>query len=200
MNWPRALKDYRRRHGLTQSALAEVLDVDPTTVSRWERGRDEPALGIQRRLRSLVVPRATDVEAALKRLIDTSDAIAVLFDSKYRLLYSSASHRALLRLDAAELYGRPFQEFQSQAHVALLESVGGPIGWFRNGVVSMEGTLLRKAFEGARNPLPSAQRGMAWTIRDGLDEPLVLGITRQIPLAEYRPNDFVFTTLDDHPI
>ena len=109
MDWPQALKDYRRRHGLTQAALAEILNVDPTTVSRWERGRDQPALSIHRRLRSLVVPLTSDVERALRALIDASDAIAVLFDDKYRLLHSSPKHRLLLRLDAAELYGRPFQ-------------------------------------------------------------------------------------------
>src|SRR4026208_1290598 len=100
MDWPQALRGYRRRDALTQGALAEILNVDATTVSRWERGRDQPALGIQRRLRSLVLPRVSDVERARRLLIDTSDAIAVLFDHEYRLLHSSPRHRALLRLDA----------------------------------------------------------------------------------------------------
>jgi transcriptional regulator with XRE-family HTH domain len=199
VHWPQALKEYRRRRGLTQSALAEVLDVDPTTISRWERGRDRPALGIQRRLKSLVLSPPRNVEAALKMLIDTSDTIAVLFDSRYRLLHSSPKHRGLLRLDTSELYGRPFQSFQSESQAAVLECVGGPNGWFRNGVIKMEGTLLRKAFERARNPSASAQRCTAWTIRDGVDEPLVLGISREIPMTEYKPNDFLFSTLDDPP-
>ena len=177
--------------------LAEVLGVDPTTTSRWERGRDKPGLAIQRRLKSIVVPRTTDVEAALKRLIDTSASIAVLFDSRYRLLHSSPAHRALLRLDANELYGKPFQKIQSESHVELLRRVGGPTGWFRNGVVSMQVALLRKAFERARNPKPSAQAGMAVTIRDGLDDPLVLAITKPIPIGDYKPNECTFTTLDD---
>jgi transcriptional regulator with XRE-family HTH domain len=198
MNWPNLLKQYRRRHRLTQSNLAEMLNVDPSTVSRWERGRDEPALGIQRRLRSFVIPRAMRVEDVLKRLIDTSDAIAVLFDRQYRLVYSSRRHRALLRLDATDLYGRPFQDLQSESHVDLLRPVGGPVGWFQNGVVSMEVTLLRKAFENACNPRPFAQRGTAWTIRDGLEDPLVLAITSPISVARYRPNEIcTFSTLDD---
>ena len=111
MDWPQALRDYRRRNGLTQAALAEVLNIDPTTVSRWERGRDKPALGILRRLRSLVMPRASDVVRALRVLIDTSDAIVVLCDRSYRLLYSSQKHRQLLQLGASELYGESFQRF-----------------------------------------------------------------------------------------
>lgn len=196
MDWPRALKDYRQRHCLTQAGLAGILQVDPTTVSRWERGRDKRSIGIIKRLRSLIMPRTSDVETALRHLIDTSDAIAVLFDNKYRLLHSSPKHRMLLRLDASELYGTPFHKLQSASHAALLDAVGGPRGWFSNGVVKMEGTLLRKPFERAQNPRPSAQRGVAWTIRDGLEAPLVIGITHEIPVAEYRP-EHIFTTLDD---
>jgi len=196
VDWPQALKDYRRRHALTQAALAEILNVDATTVSRWERDRDQPALGIQRRLRSLVMPGASDVERALRILIDSSDAIAVLFDSNYRLLHSSPKHRELLRLDASDLYGRPFERIQSQSQAALLAAIGGPRGWFRNGVIKSEGTLLRRPYERARNIHASAQRGGAWTIRDGVETPLVLGITREIPLDAYQPH-FAFTTLDD---
>lgn len=197
MDWIKPLKDYRRRHGLTQAALAEVLNVDPTTVSRWERGRDQPALGILRRLRSLVMPTTSDVERGLRALIDTSDVIAVLYDSKYRLLYSSSKHRNLLALDASELYGRPFHKLQSQAQAALLDSIGGASGWFKKGIVEMDCTLLRQAFERARNPTAYAQRGTAWTIRDGVEAPLILGITREIPIAEYQPTAPMIATLDD---
>src|SRR5262245_13918242 len=196
MDWPQALKTYRRRHGLTQASLAELLNVDPTTVSRWERGRDQPALGIRRRLQSLVVPRASDVERALRLLIDTSDGIAVLFDARYRLLHSSPKHRALLRLDASELYGKSFHQFHSETQAALVDEVGGPRGWWRNGIVKTEYTLLRKPFEKAHNPRPSAQKGTAWSIRDGVESPLVLGITHEIPVADYRPFH-ALTTLDD---
>ena len=33
-----ALKRIRRRMGLSQAALAELLAVSPNTVARWERG------------------------------------------------------------------------------------------------------------------------------------------------------------------
>ena len=196
MDWPRALRDYRRCHGLTQAALAEILNVDPTTVSRWERGRDQPALGIQRRLRSLVLPRTSEVEHALRLLIDTSDVIAVLYDSNYRILHSSRKHRELLRLDASDLYGVSFRKFESQSQAALMDSIGGPRGWLRNGVATIDFTLVRHAFERASNPHPYAQRGAAWTIRDGVEAPLVLGITHEIPMSAYKPQ-FIFRTLDD---
>lgn len=40
--WPGALRELRRRHALSQEAMAERLDVDRTTISRWEAGRNRP--------------------------------------------------------------------------------------------------------------------------------------------------------------
>jgi transcriptional regulator with XRE-family HTH domain len=196
MDWPQALKSYRLRHALTQAALAEILNVDPTTVSRWERGRDRPALGIQRRLRSLLIPPASGLERILKDLIDASGTIAVLYDAKYRVVCSSRRHRELLRLDASELYGQPFQKFEPQAQATFMQSVGGIRGWLRNGIASVDCTLIRHPFEKARNPEAFAQRASAWTIREGLESPLILGISREMPLSAYQPH-FAFTTLDD---
>jgi transcriptional regulator with XRE-family HTH domain len=36
------VKEWRLRHGLTQRRLAVLLDVEPVTVSRWERGERQP--------------------------------------------------------------------------------------------------------------------------------------------------------------
>lgn len=52
-DWPDLIKSLRRKRGMSQTDLSEILGVDPTTVSRWERGRDKPSLAIQRQLRSL---------------------------------------------------------------------------------------------------------------------------------------------------
>jgi len=197
MDWSNALRDYRRRHGLTQAALAEILDVDPTTVSRWERGRDRPALGIASRLTSLIVPRTRDVERALKLLIDTTDAIAALFDDKYRLLYSSAMHRRLLGVDASALYGRSFVRYRSHAEIRMSEAWGGYKGWFRNGIDRIEYSLVRHAYERTPSPRAYAHKGMAWTIREGVEGAMVLSVTHEMPLAEYKGQRPIVWTLDD---
>jgi transcriptional regulator with XRE-family HTH domain len=36
------LRNYRTQARITQQELAEALDVDPTTISRWENGRRNP--------------------------------------------------------------------------------------------------------------------------------------------------------------
>lgn len=52
-DWGDLVKRYRLRHGLTQGRMATVIGVSQRTVSRWERGEDNPSLDLQRRLRDL---------------------------------------------------------------------------------------------------------------------------------------------------
>ena len=51
--WTRLLRRFRAREGLTQADVASRLGVDQTTVSRWERGLDEPGIRLRRQLRDL---------------------------------------------------------------------------------------------------------------------------------------------------
>jgi transcriptional regulator with XRE-family HTH domain len=48
--WASALKELRQRNGLSQEDLAAKVDVDRTTVSRWETGRNRPQPQQLRRL------------------------------------------------------------------------------------------------------------------------------------------------------
>ncbi len=54
MDWPSAIGKFRRRAGLKQKALAELLDCDQTAISHWERGVDKPSLAFQGRLAALI--------------------------------------------------------------------------------------------------------------------------------------------------
>jgi DNA-binding XRE family transcriptional regulator len=56
-SWGSIIKRFRIDACLTQTALADLLHVDHTTISRRERGRDKPELGMQRRLRALIEPQ-----------------------------------------------------------------------------------------------------------------------------------------------
>ena len=51
--WPDLVRAVRARRGLSQAALAETLGVDQTSVSRWERGLDEPRMRARRKLLDL---------------------------------------------------------------------------------------------------------------------------------------------------
>ncbi|MGB0683890.1 MAG: helix-turn-helix domain-containing protein [Magnetovibrionaceae bacterium] len=52
--WPVLIRSYRQQQGLKQDALAYFLQVDQTTISRWERGVDTPSIAMQKRLRDLM--------------------------------------------------------------------------------------------------------------------------------------------------
>ena len=51
--WNSVIRDCRLRLGLSQARIAVLLGVSQRTVSRWERGEDNPSLAQQRRLREL---------------------------------------------------------------------------------------------------------------------------------------------------
>jgi transcriptional regulator with XRE-family HTH domain len=52
-DWARLVRRYRLRHGLTQARLGAAFGVSQRTISRWERGEDQPSLQQQKRLRDL---------------------------------------------------------------------------------------------------------------------------------------------------
>jgi transcriptional regulator with XRE-family HTH domain len=72
-SWGTLVKRFRNDTGLTQAALAEILSIDPTTISRWERGRERPNLALQRRLRALIEPDALN----LRLLMDLMSAFVL---------------------------------------------------------------------------------------------------------------------------
>jgi transcriptional regulator with XRE-family HTH domain len=51
--WNSIIRSCRVRHGLSQARIAARLGVSQRTISRWERGEDNPSLAQQHRLREL---------------------------------------------------------------------------------------------------------------------------------------------------
>ncbi|MBI1804137.1 MAG: helix-turn-helix transcriptional regulator [Ignavibacteriae bacterium] len=47
------IKLYRRSRGLSMKKLAKKLGIDPTTLTRWERGRSVPSSRLRDRLNDL---------------------------------------------------------------------------------------------------------------------------------------------------
>jgi transcriptional regulator with XRE-family HTH domain len=52
-NWGSFVRRYRVRHGLSQIHMAHLMGVAQRTISRWERGEDNPSVAQQKRLRDL---------------------------------------------------------------------------------------------------------------------------------------------------
>lgn len=54
-NWPSLISAYRLRSGLSQQSFAEKMGVTPSTVSRWESGKQVPNMSARALLRPDVV-------------------------------------------------------------------------------------------------------------------------------------------------
>lgn len=87
------LRRTRRAMGVKQLALAQIMNVDQATVSRWEAGRQAPHPDLQRQaLQALVSARTED--AALKRLVESSVAPVHLIDDATHICLAYSSARA----------------------------------------------------------------------------------------------------------
>jgi transcriptional regulator with XRE-family HTH domain len=53
-SWAERLLAYRKARGLTQKHLARKLEIDPSTLARWERGEREPKGRFRRMVAELI--------------------------------------------------------------------------------------------------------------------------------------------------
>lgn len=94
------IRQLRKRLGITQRQLAERLDVDQGTVSRWERGIDGPRPRRAAALRDLLV-KDEDQRALARALAvvrhDLMSAPASFLDSRMRVAELSPSGSEFLR-------------------------------------------------------------------------------------------------------
>ncbi len=91
MDWPSAIKKFRRRAGLKQQALADMLDCDQTAISHWERGENRPSLAFQRRLLELIaLDQRAMQDLRLFTAVERSPGIQALLDDDLRILTGSS--------------------------------------------------------------------------------------------------------------
>ncbi len=92
LDWPSAIKKLRRRAGLKQQALAELLDCDQTAISHWERGVDRPSLAFQRRLLAMIARDQRGIEdLRLFAAVERSPGVQALLDNDLRILAGSSA-------------------------------------------------------------------------------------------------------------
>ncbi len=85
------LRRLRRSVGLKQAALADLLEVDQTTVSRWENGVQVPSADIQQAALAMLGPARVE-DSALKRLVvNSTECVHLVEESSHTCLAYSAS-------------------------------------------------------------------------------------------------------------
>ena len=194
--WAERILAYRKSHGLSQMQLAELLDVDHTAISRWERGRDMPCREIRPKLQKLIETRLTTIDRALRDLIDATGDICVLLDKDYQLVRASKAHQKLLNYDAAEMAGEQFP-FWTDTMFAILAHAGGPNGWWDNGIYRMDCMSLRKAGDCAQNRADIVSQVRTVTVRDSMGEVYRYTLSKTVPHGVYKPQAPKLMTFDE---
>lgn len=105
-DWKTQLRLLRRYHGLKQAVLAEMLNVDQGTVSRWERGLNEPDLARRRRLRDLMWKFGTRLECDVRRLMASPLGGKTLCSTDSIILDIALTADEAVRLDKSEIIGQ----------------------------------------------------------------------------------------------
>lgn len=148
INWAERIKQYRLRNNLTQEAMAQDLGVDRTTIIRWEKGRDAPALMYHKKILSLTPVVEDGVMRGIIDFVDNLDGFATLMDADFRVLRTTRKHQKLMGYNPSDLYGKPSQPYWSEAMDGIIKHVGGLKGYRSNGIQRMDLTLIRKPGEG----------------------------------------------------
>lgn len=103
------LRRLRRRFGISQTCLADLLGVNQATVSRWERGTEELNLRRKRELFDLFSNRRGHFDPLIKRLVDRLPFVTV-FNGRRELLHISEHLARRNGVAANELLGHTCEE------------------------------------------------------------------------------------------
>lgn len=181
MDWAQRIKDYRSRNGLTQEDMAERLDVDRTTIIRWEKGQDEPALKFRKSILALTPTVPEGVVRGLIASIDNMDGLATLLDPDFRVLRASRMHQRVLGYDPATVYGQPSERYWAAEMEWLVKYLGGLRSYKRLGIYQMDLALLRRPREnGFKNERPILSIGRTAAMGDPRDPICQLTTVRAI--------------------
>ncbi|WP_319544681.1 helix-turn-helix transcriptional regulator [Ruegeria conchae] len=105
------LKRLRRVVGLKQSALADLIEVDQATISRWENGGQTPSADVQQVVFAALGP-AKAQDSALKRLVvNSSECLHLVEEATHTCLAYSASRARDWKTSQRALLGVSLWQF-----------------------------------------------------------------------------------------
>ncbi len=137
-DWSILLKSYRREKGLKQEALAYILNVDQTTISRWERGKDKPSLAIEKRLRDLFWKKEDSALDAAIRMVRSSPLRATIVLPGTRIVEVSDPYTDYHGLSRQVMKGNLLREFLGDGFYEKFMVPVGEIGIYSGDVARVE--------------------------------------------------------------
>lgn len=142
--WRSQLRILRHYHGLKQAVLAEMMNVDQATVSRWERNRQTPDLSGQKRLRDLLYKFSTRMDVEVKAVLSSPLVDRSLIDTDYVIRGVSRASLKKLKINEDEMLGRNVNSLRNDpAYEKLVEVYKGPIS--KGEFTSIKGLFFSQA-------------------------------------------------------
>lgn len=132
-NWsdfPLGLRQARIARGLSQAQLAEAMEVDQATVSRWERGTQLPDPDLQARLREFLFRGRAIQDAMVYHFVRSSPGMRMLISPGGIFLAASQS------CGGERLEGRQISDFGTSALRAAW-NLAIDSGFFRGSIASL---------------------------------------------------------------
>jgi transcriptional regulator with XRE-family HTH domain len=170
------LRSARMAIGLTQYELASMLDVDQTTISRWEAGTQIPDGGHTARLREILFRGRALSDARLKHFVQASIGLTVLLGRDGSILaQSDASRRVNVRAAITNFHDADVPQLETMWSAADSE------GFFRGDLASIRFPLAWPAMTGEIVRVEATWHPM--TLSDGVV--CLLGDAQRIDPALY---------------
>ncbi|WP_367648188.1 helix-turn-helix domain-containing protein [Ruegeria arenilitoris] len=123
------LKRLRRSIGLKQSALADRLQVNQTTVSRWESGSQTPSPKTQQSVFSQFESRKTEDEVLKRLVMNSKECVHLVDEASHKCLAYSASRAQDWRTSQHALLGVSLWQFATD-EIRLAETELANEGWW----------------------------------------------------------------------
>ena len=121
-----AVRKLRRERSLTQEAFSGLVGVTAKTVSRWERGIDQPSLAKEAELRRLVAGSRGRIDDTILRALRLSAGVIVVIDENLRGLCASVGHAKFYGYDSNRFIGHEIERTIPPQAFDLFHSAGGP--------------------------------------------------------------------------
>ena len=138
--WPVLVKRIRFLSSLKQADLAETLNVDQTSVSRWERGHTIPDFSVQKRLRDML----RNLEPVIdRRFIESAPGFMSVsrMDAVGFLNATSEASAGQFQHTPSEMRDRWFYDLAPEHERACMETIDATKGWREGEVVYLTARL-----------------------------------------------------------
>lgn len=130
-NWPSLISAFRLRSGLTQQSFAEKMGVTPSTVSRWESGKQAPNFKMQAALRPDIVASQfrskeewifrVNASCGHEMLFNSDDVILAVSDVLVK--FHAMRRDQIVGLTLAQFFRNAFSPEASVAHATMRDRV-----------------------------------------------------------------------------